>query len=151
MAKAMTMMRSVLMPMSLAVSGSCAVACMARPVRVLATKKPRAIMQTGAAMRRKRSPRWTVAPRMSKASPLNWGKARAFLASGYQLQIGLLEGDGEADGGDEGGEAWGAAQRAVGEAFRCDADEDGHDDAAEEHERQGERQGGAGGQREEDA
>ena len=43
-------------------------------------------MQTGAAMRTKRSPRWMLAPKMSKASPLNWGKGRSFVASGYHFQ-----------------------------------------------------------------
>ena len=111
MAKAMTMMRSVLMPISFAVSGSCAVACMARPVRVLATKKPRTIMQIGAAMSRKTSPRWMVAPRMSKAVAAELREGAGLLGVGVEAPDGLLEGEGEADGGDERREPW--VRRAV--------------------------------------
>ncbi len=77
----MTMMRLVSMPMSCAVSGSWAVACMARPVRLLRTKKARADMHTMAATTRKMSASLMV------TEPMSWvvsrpGKARARSASG---------------------------------------------------------------------
>ncbi len=82
MAKAITMTRSVSMPISLAVSGSWLVACIARPDRVRATNQPRMSMQMGAAMIRKRSLRCTVTEPSSNGSPGIFGKTRAFLASG---------------------------------------------------------------------
>lgn len=80
------MMRLVSMPMSWAVSGSCAVACMARPVREVRMKKARAAMHSGAAMIRKTSPLWMLMePRWYGPKP-SCGKTRALLASGYQLK-----------------------------------------------------------------
>ena len=87
MAKATTMIRSMLMPMSRAVSGSCEVACMPRPVLVRLTKNQRPTAQISRAPMVKRSTRWIVTPPIWKAVPVTHGDLReghALLASGVE-------------------------------------------------------------------
>ena len=66
----MTMMRSTLMPISRAVSGSCETACMPRPGLVRLTKYHSSAEQTASATRVKIAARWIVTPAMCRAGPV---------------------------------------------------------------------------------
>ncbi len=85
MAKAITIILLVSMPMSWAVSGSSAVACMARPVRDMLTKRARAAMQSGAATMTKSEPLLTLMDPMCQGPAWIWESAVS-LAFGYQLK-----------------------------------------------------------------
>ena len=83
--KATTMIRSTLMPMSRAVSGSCDTACIPRPSLVRLTKyQSRAAQMTSAPMV-KMADRWMVSPPIWRAGPVTTsmgGKGSLLLAPG---------------------------------------------------------------------
>ncbi len=64
------MIRSTLIPINRDVSGSCEVACIARPSRVRLTKKNMKTVQIANATRVNSAARWISTPPMLKAGPV---------------------------------------------------------------------------------
>ena len=146
-AKATTMIRSTLMPIRRAVSGSWETACMPRPVLVRLTKNHRPAAHMSRQPMVNRAERWIVTPPTSKAGPVTTsicGNGDALLGVreveerdlAVEEPHGLLQEDRDADRGDERGEPRRVAQRAVGEALHEHRRGDRGDDRADDHERQ---------------
>ena len=119
MANVMTMIRSVSIPMRRAVSGSCDVARIALPVRLVRMNVCRPSIRVMATTTRKRLVRATAIPAPSSmfAPSMMRGNDDLALAARIEEAHELLQEDRHADGGDQGREPRCVAEGPVGEAL----------------------------------